>query len=156
MATPLEVNHGEVESSDAPYFVDLVNDELQSRFQDRDFYNSSNRVYTTLDLELQHDAVEAVRAGIAETDAAVEAAQQEIRHQRISRRSGGAGGAFGRNRRASGDRGRAQLRHQPVESCHRHAAAGIVVQAVRVCGGHDERARSIQSYGFDAGLDRSG
>jgi penicillin-binding protein 1B len=63
------VNHGEVESSDAPYFVDLVNEELQNRFQNRDFYNSSNRVYTTLDLELQHDAVEAVRAGIAETDA---------------------------------------------------------------------------------------
>jgi len=69
VASPLQVNHGEVESSDAPYFVDLVNDELQSRFQNRDFYNSSNRVYTTLDLELQHDAVEAVRAGIAETDA---------------------------------------------------------------------------------------
>jgi penicillin-binding protein 1B len=68
VTTPLQVNHGEVESSDAPYFVDLVNDELQSRFQDRDFYTNSSRVYTTLDLELQHDAVEAVRAGIAETD----------------------------------------------------------------------------------------
>ena len=68
VASPLTVNHGEVESSDAPYFVDLVNDELQTRFQNRDFYNSSNRVYTTLDLELQHDAVEAVRAGILETD----------------------------------------------------------------------------------------
>ncbi len=68
VASPLQVNHGEVESSDAPYFVDLVNDELQTRFQNRDFYNSSNRVYTTLDLELQHDAVEAVRAGILETD----------------------------------------------------------------------------------------
>jgi penicillin-binding protein 1B len=68
VATPLQVNHGEVESSDAPYFVDLVNDELQSRFQDRDFYTNSSRVYTTLDLELQHDAVEAVRAGILETD----------------------------------------------------------------------------------------
>ena len=68
LATPLQVNHGEVESSDAPYFVDLVNEELQSRFQDRDFYNSSNKVYTTLDLELEHDAVEAIRAGLPETD----------------------------------------------------------------------------------------
>jgi len=68
VATPLQVNHGEVESSDAPYFVDLVNEELQSRFQNRDFYNSSSRVYTTLDLELQHDLVESVRVGIAETD----------------------------------------------------------------------------------------
>ena len=68
VASPLEVNHGEVESSDAPYFVDLVNEELQSRFQNRDFYNSSNRIYTTLDLELQHDAVEAVRVALPETD----------------------------------------------------------------------------------------
>ncbi|MGH9645814.1 MAG: penicillin-binding protein 1A, partial [Bryobacteraceae bacterium] len=68
VATPLQVNHGEVESSDAPYFVDLVNEELQNRFQNRDFYNNSSRVYTTLDLELQRDAVEAVRTGIAETD----------------------------------------------------------------------------------------
>ena len=151
-----QVNHGEVESSDAPYFVDLVNDELQSRFQDRDFYNSSNRVYTTLDLELQHDAVEAVRAGIAETDPQWKRQQQEVRHQRISRGAGGAGGALGGNRRASGDCGRAQLRHQPVESCHGHAAARIVVQTVRIYGGHDERARSGQSDSFDAGLDRSG
>jgi penicillin-binding protein 1B len=68
VVSPLQVNHGESESSDAPYFVDLVNDELQSRFQDKDFYNTSNRVYTTLDLELQHDLVEAVRAGLPETD----------------------------------------------------------------------------------------
>jgi len=68
VAAPLQVNHGEVESSDAPYFVDLVNDELQSRFQDRDFYTNSSRVYTTLDLRLQHDLVEAVRAGLPETD----------------------------------------------------------------------------------------
>jgi penicillin-binding protein 1B len=68
VASPLQVNHGEVESSDAPYFVDLVNEELQTRFQNRDFYNSSSRVYTTLDLQLQHDAVESVRVGMPETD----------------------------------------------------------------------------------------
>jgi len=68
LASPLEVNRGAADSSDAPYFVDLVNDELQARFQDHDFYNSSNRVYTTLDPELQRIAVEAVRVGIAETD----------------------------------------------------------------------------------------
>jgi len=68
VATPLQVNHGEVESSDAPYFVDLVNDELQTRFQNRDFYTSSSRVYTTLNMDLQRDLVEAVRAGIQETD----------------------------------------------------------------------------------------
>ncbi len=67
-ASPLKVTREEAESSDAPYFVDLVNETLQSRFQDRDFQNSSYRVYTTLDMNLQRDAVAAVRAGIVETD----------------------------------------------------------------------------------------
>lgn len=70
IASPLNTTHEEAESSDAPYFVDLVNDTLQSRFEDRDFQNSSYRVYTTLDPQLQRDAVEAVRLGIQETDAA--------------------------------------------------------------------------------------
>ncbi len=68
-ASPLKVTREETESSDAPYFVDLVNDDLQGRFQDRDFQTNSYRVYTTLDMNLQRDAVEAVRAGIQETDA---------------------------------------------------------------------------------------
>jgi penicillin-binding protein 1B len=66
--TPLKVTREEAESSDAPYFVDLVNDTLQSRFEDEDFHNGSYRVYTTLDPDLQRDAVDAVRIGIQETD----------------------------------------------------------------------------------------
>ena len=68
-ATPLKVTREEAESSDAPYFVDLVNDTLQSRFEDRDFQTSSYRVYTTLDMNLQRDAVAAVKLGIQQTDA---------------------------------------------------------------------------------------
>ena len=45
-----------------------MNQTLQSRFQDRDFQTDSYRVYTTLDMNLQRDAVAAVRAGIKETD----------------------------------------------------------------------------------------
>ena len=60
---------GASESTDAPYFVDLVNDTMQNRFQDYDLQNNSFRVYTTLDMNLQRDAVEAVRIGIQETDA---------------------------------------------------------------------------------------
>ncbi|MBV8846706.1 MAG: PBP1A family penicillin-binding protein [Bryobacterales bacterium] len=67
-ATPVKVIRGTMESSDAPYFVDLVNEDLQSRFQDPDFANKSYRVYTTLDPDLQRDAVEAVRTGIVEAD----------------------------------------------------------------------------------------
>src|SRR4029077_5831492 len=54
--------------SDAPFFVDLVNDTLQNRFQERDFQTTSYRVYTTLDMNLQRDAVAAVRTMIEETD----------------------------------------------------------------------------------------
>ncbi len=67
-AAPVTVTRGAMESSDAPYFVDLVNEELQNRFQDSDFANKSYRVYTTLDPQLQRDAMEAVRIGIEETD----------------------------------------------------------------------------------------
>jgi penicillin-binding protein 1B len=67
-SSPLTVVRGGGGSSDAPYFVDLVNDELQDRFQDHDFQSSSYRVYTTLDLNLQRDANEAVRIGSQEVD----------------------------------------------------------------------------------------
>jgi penicillin-binding protein 1B len=67
-ASPPKVTREEGESTDAPYFVDMVNETLHSRFQNRDFQNSSFRVYTTLDMNLQRDAVEAVRIGIQETD----------------------------------------------------------------------------------------
>ncbi len=66
---PINVAKGGVESTDAPYFVDLVNDELQERFQEHDFQAKSFRVYTTLDMNLQQAAAEAVRMGLVEVDA---------------------------------------------------------------------------------------
>lgn len=66
--TPLVLARGGMESTDAPYFVDLVNDELQERFQDHDFQARNYRIYTTLDMNLQHDAVEAMRTGMKEVD----------------------------------------------------------------------------------------
>jgi penicillin-binding protein 1B len=68
LASPLHVTREAAESTDAPFFVDLVNQTLQDRFQDRDFQANSYRVYTTLDMNLQRDAVAAVREGIKETD----------------------------------------------------------------------------------------
>ncbi len=57
-----------LEATDAPYFVDLVNDTLQERFPDTNFQTSGDRIYTTLDLNLQRDAAEAVRIGMEEAD----------------------------------------------------------------------------------------
>lgn len=67
-ASPLVVNKSGMESTDAPYFVDLVNDDLQDRFQDHDFQAKTYKIYTTLDMNLQRAAVEAMRVGGKEID----------------------------------------------------------------------------------------
>jgi penicillin-binding protein 1B len=67
-AAPLTVVQGGAESADAPYFVDLVNNQLQDEFEQYDFQRTSHRVYTTLDMDLQRDAAEAVRLGMQEVD----------------------------------------------------------------------------------------
>ena len=54
------------EAADAPYFVDLVNDELQSDLSDS--RGGQTRVYTTLDMNLQRAAADAVRVGMQEVD----------------------------------------------------------------------------------------
>ncbi len=71
-AEPVQVAAGSVDSNDAPYFVDLVNDWLQDQMAEHDFQNATYRVYTTLDPRLQRDATEAVRIGIQEVDELVE------------------------------------------------------------------------------------
>lgn len=70
-ATPVELAPGGIESTDAPYFVDLVNDNLQEQFQEHDFQAHSYRVYTTLDMNLQREAAAAVQAGLKEIDEAI-------------------------------------------------------------------------------------
>ena len=65
---PLTVAKGVAQSAEAPYFVDEVNDFLQSKLQDADLQSSSFRVYTTLDLNLQRAAAEAIRDGMQGVD----------------------------------------------------------------------------------------
>ena len=67
-AAPLKLVGEETASSEAPFFVDLVNEALSSQFQDRDFQTSSYKVYTSLDMDLQRDANAAIRAGLEEID----------------------------------------------------------------------------------------
>jgi penicillin-binding protein 1B len=64
MAAPLGVIREAVESSDAPYYVDLLTSTLESQFSDRNFRATAHKIYTPLDLELQRDLVEAVRKGM--------------------------------------------------------------------------------------------
>jgi penicillin-binding protein 1B len=68
VATDIVVRREAIESSDAPYFVDLATNTLRSRFSHLPFDTKAYRVYTTLDPDLQREAVEALRIGIEETD----------------------------------------------------------------------------------------
>ena len=65
---PLTVTKSGSTSVEAPYFVDMVNDTLQSKFQDTDFQSNAFRIYTTIDMHLQRVAVEAVRLGMIGVD----------------------------------------------------------------------------------------
>jgi penicillin-binding protein 1B len=61
-----------VDESEAPYFVDLVHDQLTQKFGDRDFNREGLRIYTSLDPELQRVASAAVNSTIHVVDAQVD------------------------------------------------------------------------------------
>ncbi|MGA2099974.1 MAG: PBP1A family penicillin-binding protein [Candidatus Sulfotelmatobacter sp.] len=67
-AVPLKLAPPNVEASDAPYFVDMVRDSLVSKFNENELNDSSYRIYTTLDPDLQKAAAQAVESGIKLVD----------------------------------------------------------------------------------------
>jgi penicillin-binding protein 1B len=71
-ASPLKLTTPNVEASDAPYFVDLVKDQLSPQFNEEELNNHALRVYTTIDPDLQRAAAEAVDAGMKLVDELVE------------------------------------------------------------------------------------
>ena len=60
-----------MEASDAPYFVDLVKDQLSNQFSETDLNQQALRIYTTIDPDLQRAASEAVDEGMKLVDAQV-------------------------------------------------------------------------------------
>jgi len=70
-ATPLKLAPQNVEASDAPYFVDLIREQLVGKFSEDDLNSDGMRIYTTLDPSLQQAAAQAVDAGLKEVDAQV-------------------------------------------------------------------------------------
>lgn len=80
-AAPLKLVPGAVDAGEAPYFVDLVRDQLTAKFGDNDYNNEGLRIYTSLDPDLQRAASEAVAEGMAQVDKIVEA-----RHARLVKR----------------------------------------------------------------------
>jgi penicillin-binding protein 1B len=69
---PLHLAAASVDASEAPYFVDLVHDQLTQRLGDRDFNREGLRIYTSLDPDLQRLATEAVESTIQTVDAQVD------------------------------------------------------------------------------------
>ncbi|MGO9316593.1 MAG: transglycosylase domain-containing protein [Terracidiphilus sp.] len=71
-AEPLHLVPGSVDASEAPYFVDLVHDQLVQKLGDRDFNRESLRIYTSLDPDLQREATAAVESTIHVVDEQVD------------------------------------------------------------------------------------
>src|SRR5689334_8132434 len=70
-AAPLKLAPQNVEASDAPYFVDLIREQLLSKYNEDDLNADGYRIYTTLDPALQQAAAQAVDASLKEVDAQV-------------------------------------------------------------------------------------
>ncbi|HXJ92042.1 MAG TPA: PBP1A family penicillin-binding protein [Terriglobia bacterium] len=68
---PLHIAPQNIDATQAPYFVDMVKDQLLAQFSEHDLISQSYRVYTTLDPDLQAAASGAVRSGMEEVDSAL-------------------------------------------------------------------------------------
>ncbi|HEX5234204.1 MAG TPA: transglycosylase domain-containing protein [Silvibacterium sp.] len=78
---PLNLVAGAVDAGEAPYFVDLVREQLASRLGENDYNTEGLRIYTSLDPDLQRAASEAIAEGMKTVDQLV-----EKRHARLLRR----------------------------------------------------------------------
>ncbi|MGA7156300.1 MAG: transglycosylase domain-containing protein [Acidobacteriaceae bacterium] len=67
-AEPIRLAPPDVDASEAPYFVDLVHDEIVQRLGESTTAHSALRIYTSLDPELQIAAAAAVEAGMKNVD----------------------------------------------------------------------------------------
>jgi penicillin-binding protein 1B len=70
-AAPLKLAPQNVEASDAPYFVDLIREQLVAKYSEDELNSDGFRIYTTLDPTLQVAAAQAVDLGLKEVDAQV-------------------------------------------------------------------------------------
>jgi len=69
---PLHLSTASVDASEAPYFVDLVHDQLTQKLGERDFNHEGLRIYTSLDPDLQREATAAVESTIHIVDERVD------------------------------------------------------------------------------------
>ena len=80
-AEPLHLAPSSVDASEAPYFVDLVRDQLIQKLGETDFNREGLRIYTSLDPDLQRVATEAVNDDMAAVDELVD--QKHARQKKL-------------------------------------------------------------------------
>ncbi len=68
MAQPVQVLSSRVDSSDAPYFIDLVKQQLSERYDAKDLATQNLAVYTSLDLSLQRIGQKVLADGLDRVD----------------------------------------------------------------------------------------
>jgi len=71
-AEPLHLSESSVDASEAPYFVDLVHEQLLQKLGERDFNREGLRIYTSLDPDLQREATTEVENTIHVVDEQVD------------------------------------------------------------------------------------
>jgi penicillin-binding protein 1B len=71
LQTPLLVEAPSVDTADAPYFVDLVRQQLGQRYDAKDLTTQNLSIYTSLDLHLQGLAQQALEKGLAKVQEAI-------------------------------------------------------------------------------------
>ena len=71
-AESLHLSTGSVDATEAPYFVDLVHEQLNQKLGERDFNREGLRIYTSLDPDLQQIASAAVENIIPTIDAQID------------------------------------------------------------------------------------
>jgi Membrane carboxypeptidase (penicillin-binding protein) len=67
-AEPIHLAPPNLDANEAPYFVDLVHDQLVRKIGDQDLSHQTLRIYTSLDPDLQRAASEAVAVGTKSVD----------------------------------------------------------------------------------------
>ena len=75
MAQPLRVETPAVDTSEAPYFVDLVQQQLAERYDAKDLTTQNLAIHTSLDLPLQTLAQEALQPGLREVEKMIRSAR---------------------------------------------------------------------------------
>ena len=124
---PLHLAPGTIDGGLAPYFIDIVHDQLVRSYGETQYASQGLRVYSSLDPDLQEVANEAVAEGMKTVDELVEKRRAKAKASRVHRHPAGrAGSSQSAYRPDPGAGRRPQLRHLPAQPRHRPRPTGSI------------------------------